>query len=77
MTMLKLVDLRRRKRRSPSDVLVGKIGDFWLMVVPRHHRIGKDDAAHDLPYATLFVSSTKPFEGPELPKAAPESVNPF
>ena len=29
--------------------------------------IGKDDPAHDLPYATLFIGSAKPFDGPDLP----------
>ena len=59
--MIKLADLRWRQRRGPSDVLVGKVGDFWLMVVPRSGReIGKEDAAHDLPYATLFISATEP-----------------
>jgi hypothetical protein len=67
--MIRLCDLRWRRRRSPSDILVGKIGDFWLMLVPRHHRIGPDDSAHDLPYATLFISAVKPFNGPDAPCA--------
>lgn len=66
--MLKLTDLRWRKRRTPSNVLVGKVGDFWIMLVPRSGReIGREDAAHDQPYGTLFISAAKPFEGPELP----------
>jgi hypothetical protein len=67
--MIRLCAMRWRKRRTPSDVLVGKVGGFWLMLVPRSGKdIGKDDAAYDLPHATLFVSSTKPFEGPEIPR---------
>jgi hypothetical protein len=38
------------------------------MVVPRSGReIGKEDSAYDLPYATLFISTAKPFDGPDLP----------
>jgi hypothetical protein len=67
--MIRLCDLRWRKRRTPSDILVGKVGGFWLMLVPRSGKdIGKDDPAHDLPYATLFVSAAKPFDGPEIPR---------
>jgi hypothetical protein len=70
--MIKLCDLRWRKRRKPSDVLVGKVADFWIMFVPRSGReIGPDDVAHDSPYATLFISAAKPFEGPELPQENP------
>jgi hypothetical protein len=68
-SMIRLCDLHWRKRRRPSDVLVGKVGSFWLMLVPRSGRdIGKDDPGHDLPYATLFIESDKPFEGPDLPE---------
>jgi hypothetical protein len=67
-TMLRLTDLRWRKRRSPGDTLVGKVGDYWVMVVPRSGReIGKEDSAYDLPCATLFISTAKPFDGPDLP----------
>jgi hypothetical protein len=63
--LIKLCDLRWRRRRGPADSLVGQIGDFWLLVVPRSGReIGKEDSAYDLPYATLFISATKPFDGP-------------
>jgi hypothetical protein len=66
--MIRLCELRWRRRRGPADFLVGKIGDFWLLVVPRSGReIGKEDSAYDLPYATLFISATRPFEGPDLP----------
>jgi hypothetical protein len=66
---IKLCDLRWRKRRSPSDILVGRVGDFWIMLVPRSGKdIGKDDAAHDMPYATLFIGSAKPFDCPDLPE---------
>jgi hypothetical protein len=64
--VIKLCDLRWRKRRRPSDVLVGKIGGFWLMLVPRSGReIGRDDSAYNLPYASLFISAEKPFDGPD------------
>ena len=63
--MIKLCDLRWRRRRAPSDVLVGKVGDFWLMVVPRHRQVGPDDAAHDLPYASLWISAVEPEEPKE------------
>ena len=67
--MLKLVDLYWRRRRSPSDVLVGKVAGFWIMLVPRSGKsVGKDDPAHDLPYATMFIGSAKPFDGPDLPE---------
>ena len=33
--MIRLCDLHWRKRRSPSDILVGKVADFWIMLVPR------------------------------------------
>jgi hypothetical protein len=70
--VIKLCDLHWRKRRKPSDVLVGKVGDFWLMLVPRSGReIGRDEAAYDLPHATLFISAAKPFDGPEPPKGNP------
>jgi hypothetical protein len=67
--VIKLCDLRWRKRRGPSDLLVGKVGGFWLMVIPRSGReIGKEDAAHDLPYATVFIGAgDQPYEGPKLP----------
>jgi hypothetical protein len=66
--MIKLCDLRWRKRRTPSDILVGKVGNIWLMLVPRSGReIGREDAAYDLPYATLFISASKPFAGLDLP----------
>ena len=66
--MIRLCDLRWRKRRSPSDVLVGKIADFWIMLLPGSGKdIGKDDPAHDLAYATLFIGSAKPFDEPDLP----------
>jgi hypothetical protein len=56
--MIRLCDLRwRRRRRGPSDLPVGKVGDFWVMVIPRRHQIGKEDSAHDLPYATMFISA--------------------
>jgi hypothetical protein len=68
--MLRLCSLHWRKRRRPTDVLVGKVGDFWLMLVPRSEgEVGPDESAHDRPYATLFVSAAKPFEGPDLPKS--------
>jgi hypothetical protein len=73
-TMLKLVDLRWRKRRTPGDTLVGKVGEYWLMVVPRSSRkLGPDDVAElDPVYATLFVSTgPEPFEGPKL---SPEEI---
>jgi len=39
------------------------------MLVPRSGKdIGKDDAAHDMPYATLFIGSAKPFDCPDLPE---------
>ena len=67
--MIRLCDLRWRKRRSPSDILVGRVADFWIMLVPRSGKdIGKDDAAHDLPYATLFIGAAKPYEGTDLPE---------
>jgi hypothetical protein len=68
--MIKLTDLRWRRRGGPSDLLVGKVADFWIVVVPRSGReIGKEDTAHDLPYATLFVSAgPQPFDGPALPE---------
>jgi hypothetical protein len=70
--VIKLCDLRWRKRRAPSDILVGKVGDFWLLLVPRSGReIGREDVAYDLPYATLFISAAKPFDGPELPREHP------
>ena len=65
--MIRLCSLRWRRRRGPADFLVGKVGDFWIMVVPRHHRIGAEDSAHDLPYATMFISTEKPFDGPDAP----------
>jgi hypothetical protein len=68
MAMIRLTDLRwRRRRRGPTDLLVGKIGDLWVMVVPRHHQVSKDDSAYDLPYATMFISAEKPFDGPDAP----------
>jgi hypothetical protein len=68
--VIKLCDLRWRRRRKATDALVGKVGDFWLMVVPRSGReIGEDDSAYDLPYATLFISASKPFEGLDLPES--------
>ena len=62
--MIRLCGMRWRNRRSPSDILVGKVGNFWVMFVPRSGRdIGKDDAGYDLPDGTLFVCPTKPFDG--------------
>jgi hypothetical protein len=64
--MIKLCDLRWRKRRAPSDTLVGRVGEYWVMVVPQ---LGPDDVAEPDPvYATLFISADKPFSGPDLPK---------
>jgi hypothetical protein len=76
--MIKVCDLHWRKRRTPGDTLVGKIGDFWLMVVPRSGReIGKEDAVYDPVYATVFISAgSKPFEGSELPQENPASDGP-
>ena len=57
--ILKLADLRWRRRRGPSDVLVGKVGGFWLMVVPRSGReIGKEDPPMTCP--TQRCSSRRP-----------------
>jgi hypothetical protein len=68
LVVIKLCDLRWHKRRTPCAVLVGKVGDFWLMLVPRSGRdISKEDAAHDVAYTTLFISAEKPFNGPDLP----------
>jgi hypothetical protein len=62
--MIKLCDLRWRKRRAPSDILVGRVGGFWLMLVPRSGpAVGKEDSAYDIPYATLFVSTDKTIRG--------------
>jgi hypothetical protein len=48
--MIRLCDLRWRKRRTPSDILVGRVADFWIMLVPRSGgEIGKEDSAYDLP----------------------------
>ena len=68
--MIRLCVLRWRRRRGPRDVLVGKVADFWILVVPRSGReIGRDDAAHDLPYASVFISAgPPPFDGPPLPE---------
>jgi hypothetical protein len=66
--MIRLCSLRWRKRRAPADILVGKIAGFWLMFVPRSGKeIGRDEPGHDLPYGTLFISPTKPFDGPDVP----------
>jgi hypothetical protein len=71
--MLRLTDLRWRKRRTPSDILIGKVGDFWVMVVPRSPRqLGPDDIAEPDPvYATLFIAAAKPFDGPDPPEKEP------
>jgi hypothetical protein len=66
--MIRLCALRWRKRRTPGDVLVGKVAGFWLMFVPRSGKeIGRDEPGHDPPYGTLFISATKPVHDLDVP----------
>jgi hypothetical protein len=67
MTMHKLADLHWRKRRKPTDTLVGKVADFWIMVVPRHPR-PSDVGIRDLPSATVFISTSPSIEGLTTPE---------
>jgi hypothetical protein len=69
--------MRWRKRRAPSDVLVGKVGDYWIMFVPRSGKeIGRDEPGHDLPYGTLFISATKPVDDLDVPKESGLRIDP-
>jgi hypothetical protein len=69
--MLKLCELRWRKRNTPSDILVGKVGSNYLWLRYKSGAdIGPEDAAHDLPYATVYLTSRKPFDGPDVPENA-------
>ena len=50
--LVKLADLHRRQRRkSRQPCLLGKVGDFWLMMVDRH------DPKPGEPVATLFIGA--------------------
>jgi hypothetical protein len=50
--LIKLADLHRRQRRQTRQpYLIGKAGEFWLMIIDRH------DPKPGDPIATLFIGA--------------------
>ena len=48
--LIKLVDLFRCQRRATRQpYLIGKVGEFWIMLIDRH------EPKADEPVATLFI----------------------
>jgi hypothetical protein len=67
--MIRLCGLRWRKRNSPSDILVGKVNGAYLWISIERNKVGPDDVADlDSVYATVHISSRKPYDGPDLPE---------